>query len=86
MTTLESDLVTRVHDSLGIELEFDPQGRPKLIRPPLGSPKWPHTLEPLRTVVMDTTPTDDGEFWPTPRFEILIANLDSVSITVCTSW
>lgn len=31
---------------------------------------------------MDTTATDDGEFWPTPRFEILIANLDSVGITV----
>lgn len=31
---------------------------------------------------MDTTPSLDGEFWPTPRFEILIANLDSVGISV----
>ena len=82
MTTLDSDLVTRIQDSLGIELEFSTQGRPKIVRPPLGSPKWPHKLDPLRAVVMDTTPTDDGEFWPTPRFEILIANLDSVGISV----
>ena len=82
MTTLESDLVTRIQDSLGIELSFESHGRPKIVRPQIGSPKWPHKLDPLRTVVMDTTPTADGEFWPTPRFEILIANLDSVGIAV----
>lgn len=82
MASQELDLVARVLYSLEIELEFDSHGRPKLISPPIGSPKWPHKLEPHRTVVMDTTPTDDGEFWPTPRFEILIANLDSVGISV----
>ncbi len=81
MISDETDFAARVKQSVGLELTLDESGRPKLLSP-LGSPKWPNSLAHHRTVVMDTTPTEEGEFWPAPRFEILIANLDALGISV----
>lgn len=82
MSIVAGDLAANILSSLGFELEIQSSGRPVVVRPALGNPKWPNKLAHHRTVVMDTSPTSDGEFWPTPRFEILIANLDAVGISV----
>lgn len=82
MTVVTGDIVSHVRAALGFELGLTESGRPKILGPALGKPKWPHKLAHHRTVAIDTTPTADGEFWPTPRFEILIANLDAVGISV----
>lgn len=60
---------------------LDATGRP-VLNGSLEHPRWPNKLDPKLTAVIDTSPTTDGEFWSTPRFEILIANLDSVGIKV----
>ncbi len=80
MTVRETQIAARLQTALNLEITFDSAGRPRLESANLPAPKWPHKLEPHRTVVLDTSPSDDGEFWPTPRFEILIANLDAVGI------
>lgn len=82
MTEREANLCADIRTALGLEISFLPDGHPSLPTTSIKLPKWPSKLDPIRTVVMDTSPTHDGEFWPTPRFEILIANLDSVGIAV----
>lgn len=65
---------------VGQDVTTSETGRPKLDLGKLPKPRWPKKLSPERTVVLDITPAENGEQWPTPRFEILIANLDSIGI------
>lgn len=80
MSARDQDIAARIRSTLNLDITFNDAGRPHLDSATLPTPKWPSKLEPHRTVVLDTSPSADGEFWPTPRFEILIANLDSVGI------
>ncbi|MBK6765865.1 MAG: hypothetical protein IPG71_05900 [bacterium] len=81
VSACDSDIAARIRSTLNLEITFNDAGRPRLEAAKLPTPKWPSKLEPHRTVVLDTSPSADGEFWPTPRFEILIANLDAVGIS-----
>lgn len=81
MTANGLDIVDTLRLELGLSVMLDETGRPRL-NEGVERPRWPGKLDPSKTVVMDTSPTQDGEFWPAPRFEILIANLDSVGIKV----
>jgi hypothetical protein len=77
-----ADAVSRAERELGLRLTVNAMGAPVLDVSRFPEPKWPRKLDPLRTVVIDTSVSDDEFEWPAPRFEILIANLDSIGLTV----
>lgn len=83
MTAIGADeIVDKATRLLGFQVTLDDSGRPMVDVAKLPKQNPPGKLDMKRTVVIDTSPSVDGEQWPAPRFEILIANLDSVGISV----
>lgn len=80
MSSETDQAILRAGAECGIEIDSN-DGKPRLDRANLSLPKWPKKLDPARCVVIDTTKARDGFSWPTPRFEILIANLDAIGLT-----
>ncbi|MCC6476175.1 hypothetical protein IT157_03895 [bacterium] len=78
--TSREEISSAIQKLLGVEPEWSTDGSPRLEKSILRELKWPKNISPLSTVVMDTLPGPKGESWPEPRFEILIANLDSVGL------
>lgn len=72
--------IARACAECGVDI-VNKDGKLGLDRAGLSLPKWPKKLDPARCVVIDTSEARDGFSWPTPRFEILIANLDAIGLT-----
>lgn len=70
------EIARRIRELLGVELSWELSGRPR-IECELPRINWPRGMQGETTVALD--PADGAHFtWPTPRFEILIANLESI--------
>lgn len=55
-------------------------GRPVLDISAVKGPRWPRKVNPAICVAIDPYGPDAKRRWPVPRFEILIANLDSIGL------
>lgn len=82
MSDQVAQLLARVRSELQLSVQLTSAGKIELDASCFSLPKWPKKLDPQRCVVIDTTAAADGYAWPTPRFEILIANLDSIGLAV----
>lgn len=74
------EISAAIHELLGVDVTWSADGRPQIDRQLLRDVKWPKNVPAQSAVVIDASPGLSKESWPEPRFEILIANLDSVGL------
>jgi ADP-heptose:LPS heptosyltransferase len=75
------DLVARFREELGLDIEWI-DGRPRLDVSQVRGLRWPRKVTPELAICMDPYVAGDTAGWPLPRFEILIANVDTIGLKV----
>jgi ADP-heptose:LPS heptosyltransferase len=73
------DLVTRIRQELALDVSIQ-DGRPCLDLSMVKEARWPRKVNPAVCIAIDPYGPDARHRWPLPRFEILIANLDSIGL------
>ncbi len=73
------DLVAQLESLLGTEISME-DGCPVVDTEKLKQVRWPRKVNPALCVAIDPYGPDAKRRWPVPRFEILIANLDSIGL------
>src|SRR3989339_1066522 len=73
------DLVTRIRQELALEVSMK-DGRPCLDLSETKDARWPRKINPAVCIAIDPYGPDAECRWPLPRFEILIANFDSIGL------
>jgi ADP-heptose:LPS heptosyltransferase len=73
------NLIAHLKQKCGVDVSLD-GGRPVLDITAVKGPRWPRKLNPGLCVAIDPYGPDATRRWPVPRFEILIANLDSIGL------
>ncbi|MBU1638173.1 hypothetical protein KKC97_10965, partial [bacterium] len=73
------NLIAHLKQECGVEVSLE-SGRPVLDISAMKGPRWPRKVNPALCVAIDPYGPDAKRRWPVPRFEILIANLDSIGL------
>jgi ADP-heptose:LPS heptosyltransferase len=73
------ELLKRLSQELNLDVILR-DGRPRLDLTSVSGPRWPRKLVPEICVAIDPYELQSHRSWPLPRFEILIANLDSIGL------
>ena len=73
------NLIAHLKQECGVEVSLV-DGRPSLDISSVKGPRWPRKVNPSLCVAIDPYGPDASRRWPVPRFEILIANLDSIGL------
>jgi ADP-heptose:LPS heptosyltransferase len=73
------DLVTRIRQELALDVSMK-DGRPCLDLSMVKDARWPRKVNSAVCIAIDPYGPDAERRWPLPRFEILIANLDSIGL------
>lgn len=78
---MSEEIIRRLREELQLPAEWR-QDRPWIDVEQLRSARWPRKLKPEQTVAVDPYVPEDGKRWVSPRWEILIANLDQIGYKV----